>query len=97
MDLEDKALCVDCRDVLAYDPQLYRYLIDHPREIIPLLDPIAYDIAQKIVKSQNLEKVVEDIQARICGCVHQTVPRKKQQLLPMPSLRATGGTYTAQT
>ena len=39
---------VDCQDVLAHDPVLYRMLVDYPGEVIPVFDTEANIIAASL-------------------------------------------------
>ena len=62
----DRSLNLDCCNLHAWDPELYRQLVSYPSEVVPLMDLSIYDIASELVKDDlnNADGSLSEIQVQ---------------------------------
>ena len=55
LEREGDSFLIDCHDVHAHDPELYRLLVRYPLEVIPIFDIVIADMAAEKDPTRDLQ------------------------------------------
>jgi len=64
LERETMALNLDCSNLAAFDPELYKQLVAYPQEIIPIFDIVVNDEANYLLRQDGRDLLEERVQVR---------------------------------